>query len=136
LSGNCTHWQCYWQLYVTFENKTDPNVGAVAPNTLYFTAGVGFVPGVLDNDIYADGLCGSISSIPEPASVILLGLGMIVLCGVCHWGSRRRQRGSTPGRGQVRFRSQNRDVRGARSTADCGRAAPRSPKRTADWKED
>jgi len=70
------------------------------PNTLYFAAGVGFVPGGMGNDIYADGLFGSISfsSVPEPASAILLGLGMIVLCGVCHCGSRRRQRGSAPGK--------------------------------------
>ena len=64
------------------------------PNTLYFAAGVGFQGG----DIYADGLFGSISFVPEPASAILLGLGMIVLCGVCQWGSRRRQRGSAPGK--------------------------------------
>ncbi|HWT81968.1 MAG TPA: hypothetical protein VN648_24540, partial [Candidatus Methylomirabilis sp.] len=64
------------------------------PNTLYFTAGVG----PLGGNIYADGLFGSISFVPEPASAILLGLGMIALCGVCHWGSRRRQRGSTPGK--------------------------------------
>ncbi len=64
------------------------------PNTLYFAAGVGFQGG----DIYADGLFGSISFVPEPASAILLGLGMIALCGVCHWGSRRRQRGSAPGK--------------------------------------
>jgi uncharacterized protein (TIGR03118 family) len=68
------------------------------PNTLYFAAGVTFVPGGLGNDIYADGLVGSISFVPEPASAILLGLGMIALCGVCHWGSRRRQRGSAPGK--------------------------------------
>ena len=64
------------------------------PNALYFAAGVGFQGG----DIYADGLFGSISFVPEPASAILLGLGMIVLCGVCHWGSRRRQRDSAPGK--------------------------------------
>ena len=64
------------------------------PNTLYFTAGVG----PLGGDIYADGLFGSISFVPEPASAILLGLGMIALCGVCHWGSHRRQRGSAPGK--------------------------------------
>ena len=64
------------------------------PNTLYFAAGVGFQGG----DIYAHGLFGSISFVPEPASAILLGLGMIALCGVCHWGSRRRQRGSAPGK--------------------------------------
>ena len=56
------------------------------------------LPGGLGNDIYAHGLFGSISFVPEPASAILLGLGMIVLCGVCHWGSRRRQRGSAPGK--------------------------------------
>ena len=65
------------------------------PNTLYFAAGVGFLG---RQDIYADGLFGSISFVPEPASAILLGLGMIVLCGVCHWGSRRGQRGSAPGK--------------------------------------
>jgi uncharacterized protein (TIGR03118 family) len=65
-------------------------------NTLYFAAGVGFVPGGLGNDIYAHGLFGEISAVPEPPSAILYGLGMIVLCGVCHWGSRRRQRGSAP----------------------------------------
>jgi len=56
------------------------------PNTLYFAAGVGFVPGGLGNDIYADGLFGSISFVPEPASAILLGLGIIVLCCVCRCG--------------------------------------------------
>ena len=70
------------------------NGGDFNPNTLYFAAGVGFQGG----DIYADGLFGSISFVPEPGSAILLGLGMIVLCGVCHWGSRRRQRGSAPGK--------------------------------------
>jgi uncharacterized protein (TIGR03118 family) len=67
------------------------------PNALYFAAGVGFLGGQ-GNDIYAHGLFGSISFVPEPASAILLGLGMVVLCGVCHWGSRRRQRGSAPGK--------------------------------------
>ena len=67
------------------------------PNTLYFAAGVGFLGGQ-GNDIYAHGLFGSISFVPEPASAILLGLGMVALCGVCHWGSRRRQRGSAPGK--------------------------------------
>jgi uncharacterized protein (TIGR03118 family) len=64
------------------------------PNTLYFAAGVGFVPGGLGNDIYAHGLFGTITFVPEPSSVILFALGMIVPCGVCYWGSRRRQRGS------------------------------------------
>jgi len=62
-------------------------------NTLYFTAGIAG-----SDNIYTEGLFGSISFVPEPASAILLGLGMIVLCGVCHWGSRRRQRGSAPGK--------------------------------------
>ena len=66
------------------------------PNKLYFAAGVGFVPGGMGNDIYAHGLFGDIAFVPEPSSAILYGLGMIVLCGVCHWGSRRRQRGSAP----------------------------------------
>ncbi|MGO9274842.1 MAG: TIGR03118 family protein [Terriglobia bacterium] len=65
------------------------------PNTLYFTAGISQGPG---DNIYTAGLFGSISVVPEPASAILLGLGMIVLCGVCHWGSRQRQRGSAPGK--------------------------------------
>ena len=64
------------------------------PNTLYFAAGVGFVPGGLGNDIYAHGLFGTITFVPEPSSVILFALGMIVPCGVGYWGSRRRQRGS------------------------------------------
>jgi uncharacterized protein (TIGR03118 family) len=68
------------------------------PNTLYFAAGVGLVPGGQGNDIYAHGLFGSISLVPEPHSAILFGLGMIVLGGVCHWRSRRRQRGSAPGK--------------------------------------
>jgi len=41
------------------------------PNALYFAAGVGFVPGGMGNDIYAHGLFGSISFVPEPASAIL-----------------------------------------------------------------
>jgi uncharacterized protein (TIGR03118 family) len=66
------------------------------PNKLYFAAGVQFVPGGLGNDIYAHGLFGQISFVPEPPSAILLGMGMIVLCGVLHWGARRRQGGSAP----------------------------------------
>jgi uncharacterized protein (TIGR03118 family) len=61
------------------------------PNTLYFAAGVTFVPGGLGNDIYAHGLFGAITVVPEPSSVILFALGMIVPCGVCYWGSRQRK---------------------------------------------
>ena len=64
------------------------------PNTLYFAAGVQFVSGGLGNDIYAHGLFGAISFVPEPPSAILYGLGMMVVCGICHWRSRRRQRGA------------------------------------------
>jgi uncharacterized protein (TIGR03118 family) len=64
------------------------------PNTLYFAAGVQFVPGGLGNDIYAHGVFGAITFVPEPSSVILYGLGMSVLCGVCYWRSRRRRPGT------------------------------------------
>jgi uncharacterized protein (TIGR03118 family) len=72
------------------------SAGAFDPNTLYFAAGVGFVPGGLGNDIYAHGLFGAITVVPEPSSAILLALGMIVSCGVCYWASRQRQRNSAP----------------------------------------
>jgi uncharacterized protein (TIGR03118 family) len=62
------------------------------PNTLYFTAGIGQVGG----NIYTDGLFGAISLVPEPPSALLLGLGMILLGGVSHWGTRRRWWGSGP----------------------------------------
>jgi uncharacterized protein (TIGR03118 family) len=48
------------------------------PNTLYFSAGVGPQGG----NIYSDGIFGAITVVPEPASVLLLGLGLIVVCGV------------------------------------------------------
>ncbi len=54
------------------------------PNALYFTAGIGQQVG---GNIITDGLFGAITLVPEPSSAILLGLGMILLCGVCHWGT-------------------------------------------------
>jgi uncharacterized protein (TIGR03118 family) len=62
------------------------------PNTLFFSAGIGLEGG----NIYTHGLFGSITLVPEPPSAILLGMGMILLCGVCHWGARRRLVGSAP----------------------------------------
>ena len=56
------------------------------PNTLFFTAGIGQVGG----NIYTHGLFGEITLVPEPSSAILLGIGMILVCGVRHWGARRR----------------------------------------------
>jgi uncharacterized protein (TIGR03118 family) len=55
------------------------------PNTLFFTAGIGQVGG----NIYTHGLFGAITLVPEPSSAILLGIGMILVCGVRHWGARR-----------------------------------------------
>jgi uncharacterized protein (TIGR03118 family) len=63
------------------------------PNTLYFAAGVQFVPGGLGNDIYAHGLFGAISFVPEPPSSVLLGLGILVFVGACYWRARRRRPG-------------------------------------------
>ena len=55
------------------------------PNTLFFTAGIGQVGG----NIYTHGLFGAITLVPEPSSAILLGIGMILVCGVRHWRARR-----------------------------------------------
>jgi uncharacterized protein (TIGR03118 family) len=55
--------------------------GGFDPNTLYFTEGLNSLGG----DLFADGLLGKISVVPEPPSAILLGLGLTLLCGVCHW---------------------------------------------------
>jgi uncharacterized protein (TIGR03118 family) len=55
------------------------------PNTLFFTAGIGLEGG----NIYTHGLFGAITLVPEPSSAILLGIGMILVCGVRRWGARR-----------------------------------------------
>ena len=55
------------------------------PNTLFFTAGIGLEGG----NIYTHGLFGAITLVPEPSSAILLGIGMILVYGVRHWGARR-----------------------------------------------
>ena len=55
------------------------------PNTLFFTAGIGLQGG----NIYTHGLFGAITLVPEPSSAILLGIGMILVYGVRHWGARR-----------------------------------------------
>jgi uncharacterized protein (TIGR03118 family) len=60
--------------------------GGFDPNALYFSAGVNG-----GGNIFADGIFGEITAVPEPASAILLGLGLIVLCGICGWERRRRQ---------------------------------------------
>ncbi len=57
------------------------------PNTLYFTAGVNQTGG----SIFADGIFGTITAVPEPSSAILLGLGLVVLCGVWNWQVRRQR---------------------------------------------
>jgi uncharacterized protein (TIGR03118 family) len=48
------------------------------PNTLYFDAGLNGTGG----NFFTDGLFGTITVVPEPASVLLLGLGLIAVCGV------------------------------------------------------
>jgi uncharacterized protein (TIGR03118 family) len=62
--------------------------GGFDPSALYFATGLNSLGG----DVFADGIFGSITFVPEPSSAILLGLGMTFLCGVCQWGARRRQR--------------------------------------------
>jgi uncharacterized protein (TIGR03118 family) len=63
------------------------------PNALYFTAGLNQVQG--SPNIFTDGLFGTITiaaSVPEPTSSILLGVGLLVVWGVCHHrGARDRQ---------------------------------------------
>ena len=51
--------------------------------------------GVTGALIFNDGIFGTITlaSVPEPPSAVLLGLGMIVLCGV-YYGKARRRRAS------------------------------------------
>jgi hypothetical protein len=60
-------------------------------NTLYFDAGVG----ALGGSFYSDGIFGAITVVPEPASVLLLGLGLTAVCGVYR---RRAMRQSALGR--------------------------------------
>ena len=55
------------------------------PNALDFTAGVNQVQG--SPNIFTDGLFGTITiaaSVPVPTSSILLGLGLLVVWGLCH----------------------------------------------------
>jgi uncharacterized protein (TIGR03118 family) len=56
------------------------------PNALYFNAGFNAIPGGAGN-LYSDGLFGDITAVPEPPSAILLGLGLLVLLGVCRWAT-------------------------------------------------
>jgi uncharacterized protein (TIGR03118 family) len=58
------------------------------PNTLYFDAGRNGLGG----NFYSDGIFGDITAVPEPRSATLLGLGLIVLLGVCRWASLRQRR--------------------------------------------
>jgi uncharacterized protein (TIGR03118 family) len=52
--------------------------GGFDTNTLYFTTGLTPQAG----NIFADGLFGTITAVPEPSSIVMLGLGLIVVCGV------------------------------------------------------
>ena len=47
------------------------------PETLYFTAGI---PG--EDNVEDHGLFGSIRAIPEPAIMLLLGMGLVGLAGM------------------------------------------------------
>jgi uncharacterized protein (TIGR03118 family) len=57
------------------------------PNALYFNAGRNG-----GGNFFSDGVFGEITAVPEPPSAILLGLGLIVLVGVCRWAAFRRRR--------------------------------------------
>jgi uncharacterized protein (TIGR03118 family) len=62
------------------------------PNTLYFATGVNG-----SGNLFSNGIFGTITlAVPEPSSVVLLGLGMIFTCGLCHVVARRRGSGQTP----------------------------------------
>ena len=80
----------------------------IDPNTLFFAAGVG----ALGGNLYAHGLFGEITAaVPEPSSAILLGVGLIVLCGVCN-------------------RSGPRALAESRGDRPAGRRADRSPRKS------
>jgi hypothetical protein len=55
-------------------------------SAIYFAAGVNGTGG----NFFADGEFGVITAVPEPSSAILLGLGLIVLCGCGYQQVRRR----------------------------------------------
>src|SRR4051794_19042316 len=60
------------------------------PNTLYFATGVNGAGNIFNNGIFGT---ITVASVPEPPSAVLLGLGMILLCGV-YYGKARRRRAS------------------------------------------
>jgi len=60
------------------------------PNTLYFATGVNGAGNIFNNGIFGT---ITLASVPEPPSAVLLGLGMILLCGV-YYGKARRRRAS------------------------------------------
>jgi uncharacterized protein (TIGR03118 family) len=61
--------------------------GGFDPNALFFATGVTAQGG----DLFAHGIFGEITAIPEPSSAILLGVGLIVLGVGYHARARRRQ---------------------------------------------